>query len=128
MSRGKASAEESEEERSPLAGACVLVVLAGVVVAVAFAIDEAVGVLLVVAAGAVALWRSARRVSDSSATPPPEGGRPSCRECAGHQLVSVTPLEDQKGMLIYKTAPPDRPNHTHIHVVPAPGSENERTP
>lgn len=114
--------EEPSEEPSRTAGACVLVFLGGVVVAAAFAIDEAVGVLLVVIAGAVALWRSARRVSDSSATPPPQEGRPSCRECAGHELVSVAPLEGQKGMLIYKTAAADRPSHTHIHV--APGEVN----
>ncbi|MEU6229969.1 hypothetical protein [Streptomyces sp. NPDC047042] len=117
------AAKEPDEERSPLAGACVLVVLGGVVVAVAFAIDEAAGVLFVIVSGTAALWRSARRrVSDSSATPPPQKGRPSCRECAGHELVSVTPLEGQKGMLIYKTAPPDRPAHTHIHL--APGEVN----
>ena len=29
----------------------------------------------------------------------------------------MTPSETQKGMLIYKSAPPDRPNHTHIHMV-----------
>jgi len=63
--------EEEQEERHPAAGACVLVALAGVLVAVAFAIDEAVGVLFVVVVGTVALWRSARRMSDSSATPPP---------------------------------------------------------
>jgi len=76
-----AAVEEPDEERSPLAGACVLVVLGGGVVAVAFAIDEALGVLLVVLAGAVALWRSARRMSDSSATPPPPSGED---EYAGH--------------------------------------------
>lgn len=110
------AADEPEEEGSPFAGACVLVVLGGVVVAAAFAVDEAAGVLLVVVSGVVALWRSARRMSDSSATPPPEEGRPSCRECAGHDLLGVTPLEGQKGMLIYKTAPPGRPNHTHVHI------------
>ena len=109
--------EEAEEQPSRAAGACVLVVLAGVLVAVAFAIDEAVGVLFVVAAGAFALWRSARRMSDSSAPPPPEEGRPSCSECAGHELVGVTPSQTQKGMLIYTSAPPDRPNHTHVHIV-----------
>ncbi len=67
----------SEEQPSRTAGACVLVVLAGVVVAVAFAVDEAAGVLLVITAGTVALWRSARRVSDSSATPPPASEPPS---------------------------------------------------
>lgn len=112
----KKPAVEETDEPSRAAGACVLVVLAGAVVGVAFAVDEAAGVLLVVAAATFALWRSARRMSDTSATPPPQEGRPSCRECAGHELVSVTPLEGQKGMVIYKTAPPDRPGHTHLHI------------
>ncbi|MFJ1869949.1 hypothetical protein [Streptomyces chartreusis] len=63
--------EETDEGRSPAAGACVLIVLAGVLVAIAFAIDEAVGILFVVVTSTIALWRSARRMSDSSATPPP---------------------------------------------------------
>lgn len=62
---------EEPEEPSRAAGACVLVVVAGVVVAVAFAIDEAAGVLLVVAAGVVALWRSARRKGTDLALPSP---------------------------------------------------------
>jgi hypothetical protein len=109
--------ESTAEEPSRAAGGCVLVVLGGVAVAAAFAVDEAAGVLGVAAVGWVALWRSARRLSVSSATPPPQPERPSCRECAGHELVEVTPSETQKGMLIYKSAPPDRPNHTHIHMV-----------
>ena len=120
MSR-KQAAEESEEPAgaSPAAGACVLVVLGGAAVGGAFAASPTVGVLAVWVAGTGALWRAARRrrVSDSSAPPPPREGRPSCRECAGHSLIGVTPLEGQKGMLIYKSAPPDRPNHTHIHLV-----------
>jgi hypothetical protein len=106
------SADEEPEESSPLAGACVLVVLAGIVVGIAFAIDQAVGVLFVVTAGVVALWRSVRRTANPA--PPPGVERPSCRECAGHELVGV---KGQKGMLIYTSAPPDRPNHTHVHVV-----------
>ncbi len=118
----KKRAEDEPEEPSRAAGACVLVFLTGVVVAVAFAIDEAVGVLLLVAVGTVALWRSARRLSDSSAPPPPEEGRPSCRKCAGHEPVRITPSETQKGMLIYSFVLPDRPNHTHIHLA---GEVNE---
>jgi hypothetical protein len=120
MAARKRADEEPEEQPSRAAGACVLVVLAGVLVAIAFAIDEAVGVLFVVVASALALWRSAGRMSDSSAPPPLEEGRPSCRECAGHELVGVTPSQTQKGMLIYTSAPPDRPNHTHVHVVQGP--------
>jgi hypothetical protein len=107
---------EEEPGRSRAAGACVLVVLVAVVTAVVFALSTAAGVLCLWAAGAVALWRAANRMSDSSAPPPPGEDRPSCSECAGHELVSVTPLEGQKGMWIYKTAPADRPNHTHIHL------------
>ncbi len=71
MADRKQHQEEEPEERSGVAGACVLVVLGSGAVAVAFAVDEALGVLLVVVAGAVALYRSARSMPDSSATPPP---------------------------------------------------------
>ncbi|PWI08396.1 hypothetical protein DIZ27_23165 [Streptomyces sp. NWU339] len=108
---------EELEERSPLAGGCVLVVLAGAALAGVWAVSPEAGVLAVWVAGVAAVWWSARRrVSVSSAPPPPQEGRPSCRECAGHELIGVTPLESEEGMLIYKTSPPDRPNHTHIHV------------
>ncbi|MFF7534890.1 hypothetical protein ACIP6Q_39130 [Streptomyces bobili] len=106
----------AEEEPSRAAGGCVLVVLGAAAAAGLFAVDEAVGVLGVTVAGAVALWRSARRLSDSSAPPPPGEDRPSCRECAGHSLVSVTPLAGQKGMLIYTSAPPGTSNYTHVHI------------
>lgn len=66
----KKKSEESSEEPSRTAGACVLVVLGGVVVTVVFAVSPTVGVLSAWAIGALALWRSARRMSDSSATPP----------------------------------------------------------
>lgn len=108
---------DAEEEPSRVAGGCVLVVLGGVVDAVAWAADEAAGVLLLVAVGTFALWRSARRVSDSSAPPPPGEDRPSCDECAGHTLIGVTPSELQKGMLIYTSAASEDSNRTHVHVV-----------
>ncbi|MFM9604264.1 hypothetical protein [Streptomyces turgidiscabies] len=113
----KEKPEETPEEPSRTAGACVLVVLTSAATAALFALSPTVGVLALWAVGTLLLWRSARRrMSDSSATPPPQEDRPSCDECAGHELVSVTPLEGQKGMLIYETAVPDRPNHTHIHI------------
>ncbi|MEW2610249.1 hypothetical protein AB0937_08565 [Streptomyces sp. NPDC047880] len=112
------AARDEVEEPSRVAGAVVLVALGGGALAVLFALAVEAGVLAVWVAAVVAVWWSARRrVSDSSATPPPQPDRPSCRECAGHELVEVTPSETQKGMLIYKSAPPDRPNHTHIHMV-----------
>ncbi|MEU0671588.1 hypothetical protein ABZ330_01610 [Streptomyces sp. NPDC006172] len=67
----------AEEEPSRTAGACVLVVLGGVAVGVLFAVDEAVGVLAVTVAGWTAMWRSARRLSDSSSPPPPPSEPPS---------------------------------------------------
>ncbi|MGW3650231.1 hypothetical protein [Streptomyces sp. NPDC000878] len=69
--------EEPEEEPSRAAGGCVLVVLAGVTVAAVFVASPTVGILSLWIVGALLLWRSARRMSDSSATPPPEGVAPS---------------------------------------------------
>ncbi|MEU5769813.1 hypothetical protein ABZ782_28250 [Streptomyces asoensis] len=112
----KKKTAEPEEEPSRAAGACVLVVLAGAVVGALFAVDEAAGVLGVMASAVLALWRSARRVSVSSATPPPGEGHPSCRKCAGQKPVSVTPSELQKGMWIYSYELPARPGHTHLHL------------
>lgn len=89
----------AEEQPSRAAGACVLVVLAGVLVAVAFAIDEAFGVLLVVVSGAVALWRSARRLSDSSATPPPEGAAHDSDEYAGRNVAKARVAMDPSGVM-----------------------------
>src|SRR5690606_29849653 len=120
MARGRAPVEEPEQ-RSPLAGGCVLVVLAGAALAAVFAASREAGVLAVWVAGVLALWRSARRrMSDSSATPPPGEGRPSCRECAGHEPIGAAPLESEEGMWIFKSVPPDRPNHTHIHIAARP--------
>ncbi|SCD61510.1 hypothetical protein [Streptomyces sp. PpalLS-921] len=115
--------EPDEEPEAPVegshgAGVITLAVLGAGAAAGVYAASPEAGVLGLWAVGAGALWRSCkrRRMSDSSAPPPPPPARPSCRECAGHRLLGVAPLESQKGMLIYKTAPPDRPNHTHIHL------------
>ncbi|GKQ34578.1 hypothetical protein [Streptomyces sp. A012304] len=61
----------AEEEPSRAAGGCVLVVLGGAGTAALFAVDEAVGVLGVVAAGWVALYRSARRKGTDLPLPSP---------------------------------------------------------
>ncbi|MEU3982528.1 hypothetical protein AB0F77_20940 [Streptomyces sp. NPDC026672] len=76
MAAREQRAEEGTEP-SRAAGMVVLTVLGGAGVGAVFAVDEAAGVLTVVAVGAVALWRSARHVSDSSATPPPAPEPPS---------------------------------------------------
>lgn len=116
MAAKKKPAAEPEEP-SRAAGACVLVVLGGIATAIVFAVSAAAGVLALWAVGIFALWRAARRMSDSSATPPPEEWRPSCKKCAGQELLSVTPSETQKGMWIYSFALAKRPGHTHVHTV-----------
>lgn len=116
MSAKKKPAVEPEEP-SRAAGACVLVVLVGVVTAVVFAVSETAGPLFVWGAGVVAVWWHVRRVPEKSAPPPPQAGRPSCKKCAGQELLSVTPSETQKGMSIYSYALAKRPGHTHIHTV-----------
>lgn len=63
------------------------------------------------------------QMSDSSATPPPEGWYPSCRKCAGQKPVDITASETRKGMLIYSFTLPQRPNHTHIHLAEEVNSE-----
>lgn len=90
-----------------VAGSVFVVVFYGWIVQRAYGAVYLVPVVWVIGA-----WQ----MSDTSATPPPREGRPSCRECAGHELVSVTPLKGQKGMSIYATVNPDRPNYTHTHV------------
>jgi hypothetical protein len=52
---------EEPEERSRFAGVLVLLALAGVAVAVVFALSAAAGILTLWVVGTVALWRAARR-------------------------------------------------------------------
>ncbi|GAQ69696.1 hypothetical protein T45_01427 [Streptomyces turgidiscabies] len=73
----KEKSEALSEEPSRAAGACVLVVLACVVLAAVFAVSITAGTLMVWAVGIRALWRAYRRMSVSSATPPPEAVAPS---------------------------------------------------
>ncbi|MDX2679280.1 hypothetical protein [Streptomyces soliscabiei] len=89
----------AEEEPSRAAGGCVLVVLAGVATALAFAVDEAVGVLAVVLAAWAALYRSARRMSDSPATPPPRGVAPESEEAARRRLTKARGVQDPNGVM-----------------------------
>jgi hypothetical protein len=99
------SADEEPEESSPLAGACVLVVLAGVVVGIAFAIDEAVGVLLLVVAGVFALWRSARRKGTDLALPSPTERGPDSDERARRRSAKARVALDPNGVMCIMHAP-----------------------
>lgn len=92
-----------------IAGSLFVVVFYGSIVQRAYGL-----IYLVPVVWAIGAWQ----MSDTSATPPPGGGAPSCAKCAGHEPVRVTPSEAQKGMLIYTFALPDRPNHTHVHHSP----------
>ncbi|WP_329291893.1 hypothetical protein [Streptomyces pseudovenezuelae] len=97
--------EEPEGEPSRAAGACVLVVLAGVVVAAAFAIDEAAGVLLVVVSGAVAVWRSARRKGTDLALPSPTERGPDSDERARRRAAKAKVALDPNGVMCIMQPP-----------------------
>ncbi|MFB6696361.1 hypothetical protein [Streptomyces rubiginosohelvolus] len=95
MSRRKKTAEEPEEaasEPSRAAGGCVLAVLVLVAGAVLFAVLGTLAVLVVWAAGGVALWRGARSVP-SAANPAP----PPAPEGAENTKPQFTIVEDRKG-------------------------------
>lgn len=113
------SAAEEPEERSPLAGGCVLVVLAGIVVAAAFAIDEAAGVLLVVGAGVFALWRSARRKGTDLALPSPTERGPSSDERARRRAAKARVALDPNGVMCIM--------HPPAEEAPEPAPDDEET-
>lgn len=103
------SRAEKEPEGSPAAGACVLVVLGGGVAAGVFAASPTAGVLSVWGVGAAALWRAARRrVSDSSATPPPEGATPTVRVLPGQRDSRGIRRVTREGMTIFYDDTEDR--------------------
>lgn len=108
----KKQAEEEPEESSGTAGACVLVVLAAVVVAVTFRLSATVAVLTLWLAGVLALWRSARRMSDSSATPPPRGAAPSADVFAGEtgEIARVVPIAEGVGFILHPVRDETPPN------------------
>ncbi|SBV00582.1 hypothetical protein YW5DRAFT_01911 [Streptomyces sp. Ncost-T6T-1] len=95
MSRRKKPTEEPEEtppEPSRAAGGCVLAVLVLGLGAVLFAALGSVAVLVVWAAGGVALWRTVRSVP-SAANPAPPG--PS--ERGSNTSPQFTVVEDRPG-------------------------------
>ncbi|MCX4557948.1 hypothetical protein OHA02_17270 [Streptomyces phaeochromogenes] len=102
---GKKRVVEETDEPSRAAGACVLLVLAGVVTAVVFAISETAGVLAVWVVGAFALWRAARRMSDSRATPPPPPSAPDSGEDARRRRAQARGVYDPNGVMCI-THPP----------------------
>ena len=95
---------EGPDEPSRAAGGCVLFVLAGVATAALFAASEAAGILALWAVGALALWRATdRRVSDSSATPPPKGVAPTGDVYAGErcEIARVVPIAEGVGFILH---------------------------
>ncbi|QQM42810.1 hypothetical protein [Streptomyces liliifuscus] len=87
------------EEPSRAAGACVLVVLGAVAAAAVFAVSPTAGVLAVWMVGAFALWRAARRMSDSRATPPPRGVAPDSDEDARRRRAQARGATDPNGVM-----------------------------
>lgn len=95
------SDEPEAPERSRAAGGCVLVGLAALALAVVFAISREAGVLALWVSGAAALYVAARsRVSDSSATPPPEGVAPLGDEHADQSGAGPEGAGSREGLLI----------------------------
>jgi hypothetical protein len=125
----KKRVEEPEAEPSRAAGGCVLAVLGGVLVAVAFAVDEAAGILLVVVAGAAALYRSARRSKSvqgaANPTPPPRATTPDDEETARRRLKKARAAYDPSGVMCIYHAPAES-------AAPDPrrnkNTQTERTP
>jgi hypothetical protein len=99
MGRRKPEPDPEPEPRSAAAGACVLVVLVGLAVAVLFAVSKVAAVLALWVAGGFLLWRSARRMSDSSATPPPRGVAPESDEAARRRLRKARGVMDPNGVM-----------------------------
>lgn len=98
------SGEEEAEERSRAAGACVLVVLGGGALAGVFAASDEAGVLTVWGVGSLLLWRAARRrMSDSSATPPPRGVRPGSDVYTVErpEVARVVPIAEGVGCILH---------------------------
>ncbi|WP_086785294.1 hypothetical protein [Streptomyces caniscabiei] len=108
----KKRAEEPEERPSRAAGGCVLVVLAGGLVAVAFAVDEAAGVLLVVVVGVVALWRSARRKGTDLALPSPTERPPRNDVSADELRKAARAAYDPNGVMCIVHAREDGSHET----------------
>lgn len=107
------SAAEEPEERSRAAGGCVLAVLGGGALAAVFAVDEAAGALTTVTLGAVALWRSARRIGTDQPLPSPTDAPPLGDDMPGHGPVHVARRE---GLSIFLRDDADNPARTHVRV------------
>lgn len=85
---------------SPAAGACVLVVLGGGAMAVVFAVSPTAGILTTWTVGTAALARAARRrMSDSSATPPPRGVAPSGEVYADESATGARVVRSPEGVM-----------------------------
>lgn len=95
----------AEEEPSRAVGGCVLAILAAVAVAVVFAVSSTAGVLSLWIAGAVAAWRTARRMSDSRTTPPPRGVAPDSDEAARRRRKKARGVYDPNGVMCTYQAP-----------------------
>jgi hypothetical protein len=101
------------EERSAVAGGCVLVVLAGVPVAVAWALLPEAGVLAVWVVAVAAVWWSARRIGTDQPLPSPTEPPSPHGELPGQGPVDVVHRE---GMSIFLRDDPDQPARTHVRV------------
>lgn len=93
------TADEEPAEGSPAAGACVLVVVGGVALAVVFAASRTAGILTLLGVAVLALWWSVRRTANPAPPPPPERG---CEKKPQFTIVEDRPghctVQWQKGV------------------------------
>ncbi|MEV6752367.1 hypothetical protein [Streptomyces sp. NPDC051214] len=103
---------EEPGEPSRTAGGCVLLVLAVVLVAVVFMVSPTVGLLALWAVGTLLLWRAARRMSVSSATPPPRGVAPDSDIDAARRRARARGAYDPNGVMCVYHAPREEVTET----------------
>lgn len=113
---GDVTPDAEAEESRRVVGACVLIALGAVVIAVVFAVSRTAGVLALWVVGTVALWRSARRMSVSSATPPPRGVAADSDIDARRRRAQARGVYDPNGVMYIVHPPADSD----------PGEVNER--
>ncbi|MFP3990667.1 hypothetical protein U9R90_25020 [Streptomyces sp. E11-3] len=98
MAAEKQPAEGPEPSR--LAGGCVLALLTGVAFTIVFALSYVAGVLAVWSVSTAVLWWTVRRrMSDSSATPPPRGVVPSGDVYAGETGDIARVVQSPEGVM-----------------------------
>lgn len=116
--------QEQPEDRSPLAGGCVLTVLGAAVFATVWAASPEAGVLAVWATGTAAIWWSARRRKGTD-QPLPSPTEP-CPYAEFEQVIADARREGAgvtefpSGTVVISTPDATNPCLTHVRVLERP--------